>query len=284
MDSIRRFSRPSLRRPHAIVAFEGWNDACDAASGAVTYLLGLMDTTEPFAVVDPEEFFDFQQHRPTIHIDETGPRRLSWPVTNFFAAERPAPERDLILVLGDEPSHRWKTFSRSIAGLLTDMDVETVIILGAFIGQVPHTRSVPVVGVSSDLDLLRGEELASSGYEGPTGIVSVLQEALREVGVPAVSLWAATPHYLAANPNPSAMLALLRRTQQILAVDFDTTELEEVAHEFQHKVEQAVRSSDDFATYVTELEQSQHDVPDDLDDTATQALVSEIEDFLRKRT
>lgn len=286
MDPIRKFSTPDLRRPVAIIAFEGWNDACEAASGAVTYLLGLSDTSEPFAVVEPEEFFDFQQHRPTVHIDEYGPRRLSWPVTNFFAATRPDVPRDLILVLGDEPSHRWKTFSRSIAAFLMRLDVELVVLLGAFIGQVPHTRPLPIVGTASDPALLRGEGLSSSGYEGPTGIIAVLQEALREVGLPAVSLWAATPHYLAANPNPEAMLALIRRTGRILDADFDTSELERVAEEFGQRVEQAVYASDEFAGYVSELERSQdreHGDLDPIDDADPDALVSEIEDFLRKR-
>ena len=286
MDPIRRFSRPDLRRPAAVIAFEGWNDACDAASGAVTFLLGLSDVNEPFAILDPEEFFDFQQHRPTIEIDEFGPRRLSWPTTKFFAVPQPDAPRDLVLVLGDEPSHRWKTFSRSIAGLLTDTGVEVAALLGAFIGQVAHTREVPIVGVSSDPVALPAGDLPGSGYEGPTGIVAVLQEALREVGLPAVSLWAAAPHYLAANPNPKAMLALVRRTGRILGMDFDTTELATVAAEFEVRVEQAVRSSDEFADYVTELEGRAADDDDSgtLDASDTEEFVAEIEDFLRKRS
>ena len=113
MDSIRRFSKPTLRRPRAVVAFEGWNDACDAASGALNYLLSLADANEPFAAIDPEEFFDFQAARPTVQVDEGGTRSLTWPTTKFFAAPRPDDSRDLLLVLGEEPSLRWKTFSRS---------------------------------------------------------------------------------------------------------------------------------------------------------------------------
>ena len=284
MDPIRRFSKPRLRRPRAIVAFEGWNDACDAASGAITYLLGLNDSSEPFAVVDPEEFFDFQQRRPTIEIDESGPRHLAWPVTKFFAAPQPLADRDLVLVIGEEPALRWKTFSRSVATALLEMDVETVILLGAFIGQVPHTRSVPVVGVASDPAMVFEQDFATSRYEGPTGIVAVLQEALKEVGLPAISLWAATPHYLAANPNPNAMLALLDRCSQVLDMSFDLSELETIAREFSLKVDQAIDSSDDLATYVTELEQQDETAADVEEDAAGESLVDEIEDFLRKRT
>jgi proteasome assembly chaperone (PAC2) family protein len=286
MDSIRRFSKPVLRRPQAVIAFEGWNDACDAASGAVTYLLSLADAGEPFAVIDPEEFFDFQTHRPTVSVDEGGTRSLSWPTTRFFAAHLPDERRDLLLVIGDEPSMRWKTFGRSITQVLAEMDVEEVVLLGAFIGQVPHTRPVPVIGVATDPALVRKHGLMPSTYEGPTGIVGVLQEACREIGLPAVSLWAATPHYLAANPNPKAMLALLDRCGDVLGRDIDTAELKTVAGEFSRRVERAVESSSDFATYIQDLERQrdESDTPPTLDLSSGDELMTEIEDFLRKRS
>jgi proteasome assembly chaperone (PAC2) family protein len=286
MDPIRRFARPVLRRPRAVVAFEGWNDACDAASGAVTYLLSLADARDPFAVIDPEEFFDFQERRPTVSIEEGGTRKLTWPATKFFAAQQSDEARDLVLVLGEEPHLRWKTFTRTVARVLAEMDVEEVVLLGAFIGQVPHTRPVPVIGVSSDPRLMAAHNLQPSTYEGPTGIVGVLQEACKEVGLPTVSLWAATPHYLAANPNPKAMLALLRRCGRVLDMGIDTAELETVADEFTRRVEQAIESSSDFASYVEDLEHQDEDRDTDpqLDAAATNDLVNEIEDFLRRRS
>lgn len=284
MDAIRRFSKPRLRRPRAVVAFEGWNDACDAASGAVNYLLSLADANEPFAVIDPEEFYNFQEHRPTVQVDEGGTRSFTWPATRFFAVHRADDRRDLLLVLGEEPMLRWKTFSRSVTQVLAEMDVEEVVLLGAFIGQVPHTRPVPVVGVANDADLIHKHGLEPSTYEGPTGIVGVLQEACREVGLPALSLWAAAPHYLAANPNPKAMLALLSRCSEVLDMNIDTDELETVADEFSRRVERAIESSSDFASYIEDLEQQNGDsVAEHLDDALTEELVTEIEDFLRKR-
>lgn len=285
MDPIRRFAKPVLRRPRAVVAFEGWNDACDAASGAVNYLISLADAGEPFAVIDPEEFFDFQEHRPAVTIDEGGVRKLSWPTTKFYAAPQRDESRDLILVLGEEPNLRWKTFGRSLSRVLSEVDVESVVLLGAFIGRVAHTRPVPILGTSSDPALIDAHGLQPSTYEGPTGIVGVVQEACREVGLPTVSLWAATPHYLAANPNPKAMLALLRRCSEVLALPIDTAELETVADEFSRRVERAIESSADFASYVEDLERDESaEMPDDLDVASTQELVDEIEDFLRRRS
>jgi proteasome assembly chaperone (PAC2) family protein len=284
MDAIRRFRKPTLRRPRALLAFEGWNDACEAASGAVAYLLGQVEAGEPFAVIEPEEFFDFQARRPAVSIDEGGTRSLTWPTTKIYGAELPHDRRDLIIVIGDEPSYRWKTFSRLLISLLTEMDVEEAMMLGAFIGQVPHTRPVPVIGVATDPAMVHHHGLMTSSYEGPTGIVGVLQEACREVGLPAMSLWAATPHYLAANPNPKAMLALLSRAADILAIDADLSELETVAAEFSERVEAAVRSSGDFADYVSALEQSDESAgPNRLDPSLTNELVTEIEDFLRRQ-
>jgi len=281
VDAIHRFSRPVLRRPRAIVAFEGWNDACEAASGAAEFVLGQAGVTEPYAVIDPEEFFDFQVRRPIVNIDDGGTRSLTWPTTRFFAVETAADERDVVVVLGEEPSFRWKTFARLVTRVLMDTDVEEVVLLGAFIGQVPHTRPVPVIGVATDPSLIIRYNLLGSRYEGPTGIIGVLQEACREGGMPAVSLWAATPHYLAANANPKAMLALLDRLGDILAVDLDVAPLRRLAAEFETRVDDAVAESDDLAELVHELEDDEATDTPEVHLGVTEELVAEIETFLR---
>ncbi len=283
MDVIRRLRRPELRRPHAIMAFEGWNDACDSASGVVNYLLGQYNVEEPFAVVEPDEFFDFQAHRPQVAVDEGGVRSLTWPDTRMYAIRLPGSEHDLIAVLGEEPSHRWKTFSRSILAELSDLGVERVVLLGAFIGQVAHTKPVPIAGVASDPSAMFRYNLAGSSYEGPTGIVGVLNEACREEGLPAVSLWAATPHYLAANPYPKAMLALTKKAGEVLGLRFDTSELDAVVREYLERVAAAVAASDEFSTYIAELEEAADEGAEQIDPSQTNELVNEIETFLREQ-
>lgn len=263
------------------MAFEGWNDACEAATGVAEFVLGQAGATEPFAVIDPEEFFDFQVRRPTVSIDEGGTRSLSWPTTKFYAVPSPDGERDLVVVLGEEPSFRWKTFARHVTRVLMESDVEEVVLLGAFIGQVPHTRPVPVIGVATDPGMLIRYNLLGSSYEGPTGIIGVLQEACREGGMPAVSLWAATPHYLAANANPKAMLALLERATSLLSLDLDAAPLERLAAEFETRVDDAMAESDDLAELVHELEDEDDEAPPDLDLGSTEDLVAEIETFLK---
>lgn len=281
MDHVHRISRPRLRAPRAILAWEGWNDACDAASGSVAYVLGQRDDPEPYAWIEPEEFYDFQVRRPRIEIDEGGTRRLSWPVTSAFAVETSG-AHDLVLTLGEEPNLRWKTYTRSMAKLLDESNVEMIVTLGAFIGQVAHTRPVPIVGVATDPALIEHHGLLTSRYEGPTGIVGVMIEACREVGIPAVSLWAATPHYLAANPNPKAMLALLTKACDVLRVEIDTTELEVAAGEFEERVDQAMADNDEFVDYVKRLEEEAPEIGS-LDPSGGGELITEIEDFLRDR-
>ncbi len=280
MDAIHRFSKPTLRRPRAIIAFEGWGDACEAASGAANYLIGTLEAGEPFAAIDPEEFFDFQAHRPTVSIGDGKTRRLTWPTTRFYGVNLPNDNKDIVLVAGDEPSYRWKTFSRHLTQVLCESDVEEVILLGAFIGQVAHTQQVPVIGVATDPALVVRNGLLTSEYEGPTGIVGVVVEACREAGIPALALWAATPHYLAANPNPKAMLALASRATSILDIAVDFSELETVTDEYLDRVNAALEASDEFSEYVAELEQIEP-TAGSLDPETAAGLVTEIEDYLR---
>lgn len=279
MDPVRRLSTPTLQAPRALLAWEGWNDACEAASGAAGYLLSQRDDPEPFATVEPEEFYDFQAQRPHVEVDEGGTRSLTWPETAAFSLDFGEAPHDLVVVTGEEPNLRWKTYTRSIARILAESDVELVVTLGAFIGQVPHTVPVPIVGVSTDPTLVDRYDLLTSRYEGPTGIVGVMLEACREVGIPAVSLWAATPHYLAANPNPTAMLALLETAAIVLDVPIDTDELSVASREFRDRVDEAMEENEDFVSYIEQLESDEGDTSAG----GSAELISEIEDFLKDR-
>jgi proteasome assembly chaperone (PAC2) family protein len=282
MDAIRRNGRPALRSPRAVLAWEGWNDACDAASGAIAFLLGQHEI-EPFATLEPEEFYDFQVIRPLVDIEEGGNRRLTWPATRFYALEIPESPHDLVVVTGHEPNLRWKTYTRLVAQVLAETDVELAVTLGAFIGQVAHTVPVPLFGVATDPDLVARHGLSTSDYEGPTGIVGVMLEACREMGLPTLSLWAAVPHYLAANPNPKAMLALLQGAAGVLEAEVDTAELTQLAAEFTGRVDEAMTENEDFVDYVRRLEQDSESPISSVRPGDGDRLITEIEEFLRDR-
>lgn len=278
MDVVEWEDRPELRDPVALVAFEGWNDAADAASGAVGFILDQFEEIEPFAVILPEEFVDFQTRRPEIEIGAGGTRDITWPVVAFYAIPIPEQSRDLLVVLGEEPHHRWLTFAGHVIEVLQSVGVEKVITLGAFIGKVAHTLPVPVIGVANDRAILEDHQLLTSDYEGPTGITGVLNLSCAEASIEAVSLWAAIPHYLAANENPKAMLALLNKAAVIAGVTIDATELAVEAGEFDSRVNQAMDTSDDLSTYVHQLEETSGEA---VHPAVADQLVDEIEQFLQ---
>src|ERR1035441_7354214 len=201
-----------LRAPALVCAFQGWNDAGDAASSAVSFLASSLSARR-FARIDSEEFYDFQANRPSIRFGEDGRREISWPTVEIFEARAPRAPRDLVLVQGVEPSMRWRAFSAHIIDLAEALGVQVVVSLGALLGDVPHTRPVAMSGHASDVGMLERLGMQGSTYEGPTGRAGVLYDAGARAGVPAAGLWGGVPHFGAAAGNPKAALALVRRVE-----------------------------------------------------------------------
>ncbi|HSO56242.1 MAG TPA: PAC2 family protein, partial [Actinomycetes bacterium] len=207
MDHTTLIRRPRLRGPVLLAAFDGWNDAGEAATSALDAIADGL-AAETFATIDPEEFYDFQATRPTVRLVD-GHRRIEWPSVELRAAHLPASEHDLIVVRGHEPNLRWRTFASEIVELAADLRVEMVVTVGALLADVPHTRPVQVVSSAGDRDLAERLGLSVSRYEGPTGILGVLGDAATREGIPTVGLWAALPHYLNLAPNPWGAMALV---------------------------------------------------------------------------
>ena len=205
-ESLRIEERPELRSPVLVAAFRGWNDGGQGASLAAGFLAKTWNA-ERFADIDPEEFFDFQVSRPKVSLVEGQTRRIDWPETVFYQAAIPGTERDAVLLLGIEPNMHWRTFCDLIVGLARDLGVELAVTLGSLLADVPHTRPAPVTGSATDPELIERYGLASSRYEGPTGIVGVLHDACRGAGIASLSLWAAVPHYVSLAPSPRALRA-----------------------------------------------------------------------------
>jgi predicted ATP-grasp superfamily ATP-dependent carboligase len=273
-----------LRAPAMVCAFQGWNDAGDAASSAVSFLASALDARR-FARIDSEEFYDFQANRPCIRFDESETREIAWPTVEIFEASAPRAPRDLVLVQGVEPSMRWRAFSSHIVDLAEALGVQLVVSLGALLGDVPHTRPVTMSGHASDAALLERLGIQASNYEGPTGIVGVLHTACAQAGLPSASLWASVPHYVAAASNPKAALALLRRVEVLIGVSVDVSELESSAADYERQVGMAVRSDPDIQAFVERLEQAadseEHSAPEEL--PSGDILASEFQRFLRQR-
>ncbi len=268
-----------------VCAFQGWNDAGDAASGAVSFLASTLHARR-FASIDSEDFYDFQANRPCVRFGESGGREIVWPTVEIFEASAPRAPRDLVLVQGVEPSLRWRAFSSHIVDLAEALGVQLGVSLGALLGDVPHTRPVALSGHASDPALMERLGIQSSAYEGPTGIVGVLHSACADAGLPSASLWAAVPHYVAAASNPKAALALVRRVEGLIGVSVDVSELESAAADYERQVGLAVQSDPDIQAFVERLEQAAEG--EEQDESAGEVpsgdmLAREFQRFLRQR-
>ncbi len=278
-------SRPDgLRAPAVVCAFEGWNDAGDAASAALSFI-GSSLGAERFARIDPEEFYDFQATRPTIELLEGRVRDVTWPWVDVYAARIPRAPRDLILISGTEPSMRWRTFCSLITDLAEALGAQLVVTLGALLADVPHTRPVGITGIGSDDALVDRLGLRQANYEGPTGITGVLHAHCAERGIPSASLWATVPHYVAAAPNPKAALALVRKLEGLVGVSVDATDLETAATDYERQVSLAVQSDPDVQSFVERLEiaADEEDEADAPDVPSGDVLAREFQRFLRQR-
>jgi proteasome assembly chaperone (PAC2) family protein len=269
-----------LRDPMMIAAFEGWNDAADAATAAVEHLEDVFDA-HAVGAVDPDDYYDFQVNRPTVAVIDDSKRRISWPTTRISVARMPGSRRDLVLVRGLEPNMRWRGFCSELVEAVHALGVDVVATLGALLADTPHTRPVPVSGTASDPATASRLNLDPSRYEGPTGIVGVFQEACTAAAIPAVSFWAAVPHYVAQPPCPKATLALLRRVEDLLDVAVPVDDLVERARSWEHQVDELAAGDSDVADYVRSLESREPE--ETLPEASGDAIAAEFERYLRRR-
>jgi proteasome assembly chaperone (PAC2) family protein len=257
--------RPRLRRPVLLAAFEGWNDAGDAASFALKYLAEQWNA-RPFAEVDLEDFVDFTSSRPMVRVDDDGHRVVDWPKHEISAAAVPWGSTDVITLVGPEPHLRWRTYLAEITALIKELDVSMVVTLGALLAEVPHNRPVSVVGTADDPLLRQRLDLRSSRYEGPTGIVGALGSACHEAGIAHVSLWAAVPTYVSAAPSPKAALALIEKVGSLLNGPTTTTDLEIASAAYERQIDELVAGDDDTAAYVAGLADAADEDDEETDD------------------
>ena len=287
---------PHLRQPVLVMAFEGWNDAGEAATTAARLLVSQRDGTK-FASIDPEEFFVFTDTRPHVRLTRRGRRKIDWPSNEFFACIDPddGPHaRDLVVMVGTEPDLRWRRFCDLVFEVARRCGIEMVVALGALNADVPHTKPVRVSGSTVNGDkhpLLRGLGMKPSKYEGPTGIISVLSSRFSDADYPVLSLWGWAPHYITASPNPMVASRILREVGRILEMAVDTQMIEEAAQRFEEQVREAVSKDPEAMAYVRDLEREAKD-EDDEDETeqvdssplpSGAAMVDALEEFLRTR-
>lgn len=286
MQPLRWERRPDgLRAPALVCAFKGWNDAGESATSALAFVAGSLGA-ESFARIDAEEFVDFQNTRPMVRLEDGVTRKIDWPDFEVHAVRIPRAPRDLVLLSGPEPAFRWRTFSQTVVDLAEALGVQIAVLLGALLADVPHSRPVSVTAHASDPGLVERLSLSPPTYEGPTGIVGVLHQAFTDAGLPAASLWAAVPHYVAVAPNPKGALALLRRLESLVGVTVDATDLEDAATEYESQVSRAVELDPDVQAFVERLERAADEEsgrPDPGNLPSGDVIAREFQRFLRQR-
>ncbi len=305
MEYIQYHSQPELRNPVLVAALAGWNDAADAATTAIKFLIDRWKPTK-IAEIDIEDFFVFTETRPTIRYVDGIQRTIIWPSSQFLAYQAPDLSHDIILYLGAEPQLKWKTFSKTFLEVSKHFKVSELVLLGALLADIPHSIAVPITGTSSNADLkerLHEMDIHSSRYEGPTGMIGVLQDAFRRAAIPAASLWAATPHYLAATPNIKVTSALLTYLNTFMSFGLDLSDIQADAIRFEEQITSLVARDPEASAYVRRLEEqitgamSSEDDEDDEDDAVSnsdrttstgplpsaESLIRGVEELLRKQ-
>ncbi|OZM73121.1 carboxylate--amine ligase [Amycolatopsis antarctica] len=269
--------------PVMVVAFEGWNDAGDAASTALEHLQLNWDST-PLAELDSDTYYDYQVSRPTVRMVDGVTRRVEWPTTRLVVCHPQGFDRDVVLVQGPEPNMRWRSFCDELLSHIQQLRVSTVVTLGALLADTPHTRPVPVTGTAYDAEAANRYGLERSRYEGPTGIVGILQDACVQAGIPAVSIWAAVPHYVSHAPSPKATLALLQKLEDVLDVEIPLGALPEQSDEWQRNVSEMADEDEEISDYVRSLEErGDADAEISVDEASGDKIAAEFERYLRRR-
>ncbi|MEC5181030.1 PAC2 family protein [Arthrobacter sp. CG_A4] len=263
-----------------LAAFEGWNDAGEAASDSLRYLNKLWGAKK-VGSVDADEYYDFQFTRPTIRRNSAGERKIKWPSTRIFMASVPGSNVDVIFVQGTEPSYKWRAYTAELLVHAEALNVDYVILVGALLADVPHSRPIPVSASTDDPALRERMELEVSQYEGPVGIVGVLAEVAMLAGLPTVSLWAAVPHYVAQAPSPKAQLALLHRIEELLQVPLNTQDLVEESDAWGRGVDELATDDPEIAAYVRQLEEAKDTA--DLPEASGESIAREFERYLKRR-
>lgn len=275
---------PELQSPVAVLAFTGWNDAANAASNAARFVVRRLGARR-FATLEAEPFYAFTETRPSVRLDSSGERQLTWPGNEFYYARTAGDSPDYVIGIGAEPNLRWRTFSQEFMELFDTLDVSMVVSLGALIGEASHRRPIGVTGSAANPDLAAKLDLQRSRYEGPTGIVGILHYALQEASRPSASLWATVPHYITGEQCPPATLAVLQRLERLLGTSFDLAELETASDRFRDQLDTTIAGDPQMRSYLERLESALAEVEEEetANDPLPEAtdLVGDIEEFLR---
>ena len=271
-----------------VIAFSGWKDAGEGATGALNHLMSVWSELSPkilpvlIAEVDPEEFYDFQVNRPRVFTDETSTRSITWPTTKIYGITLASLDRDLVVVVGEEPSMRWKSFTQEILDLADDLEVSMVVTVGSLLADVPHSRPISVGITAANSTIADRFNVEISSYEGPTGILGVIHDGCLRHGIDGVALWAPVPHYASGSPSPKVVLALIQALEDLIAISIPQEELELASEAWESEIDNLAREDSDVADYVKALEASKDAM--DIPEVSGEMIAKEFERYLRRKS
>ena len=285
MDGFTIAEVAPLRSPVVVMAFTGWSDTGTVTTDAATRLIEAYKG-QRFLTVDAEDYYVFTETRPTVRLDASGARELNWAANEAYFARLPDAAHDLVIVRGEEPNLRWRTFSDRLSETLAALQPSLVCTLVARPAATPHTRPVPISGSSADPALAAKYGLGRSMYQGPTGILGVIHDTLRRKGCGLISLAASVPHYLNVEENPAATMALLKALEPIIGVAPPVGDLEVEGERFIERVNEASRGDEQIGAYVRTLEEHYGEQEEDDSEGAEDLpsaddILRDVEDFLR---
>jgi proteasome assembly chaperone (PAC2) family protein len=265
-----------------LVAFQGWNDAAEAATGVMKFLSESI-SGEVVSSIDPEDYYDFQFTRPNLALDAENNRTIEWPNTELIRASSEAIAENprlanLFVLFGTEPARRWQSFTAEMMEMIEDCEIDQVIFLGAMLSDAPHTRPIKVTMTSQNEAVRSDLNIERSTYEGPIGILAVLGIALESSGIPTLSLWGSVPHYVHNQASPKATLSMLIEVENLLGMQFDHGTLADEAFTWERGIDEVAEGDEDMAAYIQQLEKTR-DIEDEAEGSA-ETLAHEFERFL----
>ncbi|WAC69020.1 PAC2 family protein [Microbacterium sp. SL75] len=270
----------ALGRRIIVAAFDGWNDAGEAASAAAAMLRADVE----YAVVhtvDPELYFDYQYTRPQVGLDAEGRRTLSWPEATLLRPVERSDDAEIWLLVGVEPARAWQAFAAEFIDVALREDVSGFVALGSMMSDVPHTRPISVFAGSDNEAVRQSLSLERSLYEGPVGILSAIGHVSETVGIPTASLWASVPHYVAGHtPSPKATLALLEKLESITGIAVPRGDLENESRLWEASIDAAAADDEEMSEYIRQLEQTRDTW--DSPEASGDAIAQEFERYLRR--
>lgn len=243
--------RPDLESPVLVLALDGWIDAGLGAANARAALLNGLDPAT-VAVFDSDELLDHRARRPTMHLVDGMVTGLTWPTVELQAASD-ADGNDLLLLVGSEPDHAWRAFTRAVVDLALEFGVRLVVGLGAYPAPVPHTRPTKLAVTAGDAGLIL-PAMVRATIDVPAGVHAAIERRATDVGLSAIGLWAQVPHYVAAMPFPAASVALLEGLTTIAGLHVDTQSLRDEVDATRARIDSLIGENDEHVRMVRQLE------------------------------